>query len=138
MTRPVFAKMGLKPGFRAIYINAPAEAVQAIDAPELDLENTLRGEFDYIHLFVTRQEEFHEHFPILKPHLKQSGTLWVSWPKAGQLKTDLTLTKVIEMGYNYGLVESKTLSIDATWSALKFTHPKPGKIYHNSYGTLPE
>lgn len=62
--------------------------------------------------------------------------LWVSWPKAGQKGSDLTLTKVIEIGYNHGLVESKSISINNTWSALKFTHPKKGKIYHNSYGKL--
>lgn len=29
------------------------------------------------------------------------------------------------------------MSVDATWSALKLTHPKPGKTYRNSYGRLP-
>jgi len=28
------------------------------------------------------------------------------------------------------------LSVDNTWSALRFTHPKPGKTYNNSHGTL--
>ena len=36
------------------------------------------------------------------------------------------------------MVESTSLRVDDTWSALKFTHPKPGKTYRNSYGTLPE
>ena len=35
------------------------------------------------------------------------------------------------------MVESTCLRIDDTWSGLKFTHPKPGKVYANSYGTLP-
>ncbi|WP_461102111.1 hypothetical protein [Spirosoma koreense] len=43
---------------------------------------------------------------------------------------------MIEIGYTYVLVESKAISVDATWSALTFTHPKEGKIYQNSYGTL--
>ena len=51
--------------------------------------------------------------------------------------TDLALPKVIEIGYNHGLVESRTLSVDDTWSAMKFTHPKKGKAYNNSYGQLP-
>lgn len=29
------------------------------------------------------------------------------------------------------------LRVDDVWSALKFTHPKAGKTYANSYGTLP-
>jgi hypothetical protein len=63
--------------------------------------------------------------------------LWVSWPKNKKLGTDLALPKVIEIGYNHGFVESKTLSVDATWSAMKFTYPKKGKVYNNSYGRLP-
>lgn len=136
MVKSVSAKMGIKPGGRALLINAPAEAVQAIELPALDIKPTSEGTFDYIHLFVTNQDGMHEHFAMLKHHLKPTGMLWVSWPKAGQQGTDLTLTKVIEIGYAYGLVESKTLSVDATWSALKFTHPRPGKVYSNSYGTL--
>jgi len=62
--------------------------------------------------------------------------LWVSWPKGKQGGTDLTLQKVIKSGYDFGLVESKTISIDKTWSALKFTFPKKTKEYHNSFGKL--
>ena len=62
--------------------------------------------------------------------------LWVSWPKDGKLGTDLNIKTVIKLGYDYGLVESTCLRIDAIWSGLKFTHPKKGKVYHNSYGKL--
>ena len=79
-----------------------------------------------------------ELFPRLKSHLKPSGMLWVSWPKGKQLGTDLSLPSVIRIGYSHGLVESTCLSVDATRSALKFTHPKQGKAYHNSYGKLPK
>lgn len=136
MTKSVSAKMGVKPGSRALLINAPADAVEAIDLPALGLADALNGVFDYIHLFVNSQTELHKHFPELKNHLAKTGMLWVSWPKAGKQGTDLKLTKVIEIGYEYGLVESKNLSVDSTWTALKFTHPKAGKIYTNSYGTL--
>ena len=76
-------------------------------------------------------------FPALMRHLKPTGMLWVSWPKAKQLGTDLNLPNVIRIGYSHGLVESTCLSVDATWSGIKFTHPKPGKVYQNSHGQLP-
>ena len=119
-----------------MFVNAPADAIKAIDPPTLDLDINLSGDFDYIHFFANNQIELQEKFPTLKDHLKQTGMLWVSWPKAGQQGTDLTLTKVIEIGYDYGLVESKSLSVNTTWSALKFTRPKKGKVYANSYGKL--
>ena len=136
MTGIASKKMGIKEGARAYLRNAPAEAVQAIDPSGLDVASRLTGQFDYIHLFTKSEEEFDDLFPKLKAHLKPTGMLWVSWPKNRKLGTDLTLTKVIELGYNHGLVESKTISIDETWSAIKFTHPKEGKVYNNSYGKL--
>jgi hypothetical protein len=128
--------MGIKPGARSIFINAPADAVKSIDPPEITLVSKLSGGFDYIHLFVKTQAELDRKFSTLRSHLKPTGVLWISWPKGRQEGTDLTLTIVIKIGYDHGLVESKTLSINATWSALKFTHPKRGKVYNNSYGKL--
>lgn len=128
--------MGIREGMRAILIDAPEDAITAIDLPDLELALALRGDFDYIHFFVNSQADFHKTFPKLKSHLKPTGMLWVSWPKAKQQQTDLSLTIVIKIGYDYGLVESKTLSVNTTWSAIKFTHPKEGKKYNNSYGKL--
>ena len=135
MSRTVSENMGIREGTRAIFVNAPKAARGAIDPPSLDLASELAGEFDYIHLFTRTRAELDDAFPKLKAHLKPTGMLWVSWPKNKKLGTDLALPKVIESGYDHGLVESKTLSVDATWSAMKFTHPKKGKAYNNSYGS---
>lgn len=128
--------MGIKVDSRAIFINAPAEAIQAIDLPILEIASKLTGYFDYIHLFAKSESVFRKNFPKLKTHLKPKGMLWVSWAKNGQLGTDLSLTKIINIGYGFGLVESTCLSVDSIWSALKFTHPKKGKVYNNSHGKL--
>lgn len=135
--RTVSQKMGVKPGARAYLKNAPDEAVESLCLPELERPKRLTGAFDYLHLFVKKQAQFTRAFLQLKRHLAPGGSLWVSWPKGGQLGTDLNVRRVIKLGYDCGLVESVNLSVDATWTALKFTHPKPGKTYANSYGTLP-
>jgi hypothetical protein len=136
MTKSVSDKMGIKQGMRAIFINPPPDICDIVNPPELELQKKLIGQFDYIHLFTINQAEFNKRFPKLKGHLKKTGMLWVSWPKSGQEKTDLKLTIVIKLGYDYGLVESKSISINKLWSALKFTHPRKGQIYNNSYGKL--
>ncbi|RFS18615.1 hypothetical protein [Emticicia sp. C21] len=138
MTRTVAQKMGIKANSKALFINAPIDVLEGINLPKIDSTTKQSEEFDYIHLFVKSQTEFREKFPQLKPHLKLDGMLWVSWPKNKQLGTDLSITKVIEIGYESGLVESTALSINSVWSAIKFTHPKKGKEYHNSYGQLKE
>ena len=138
MARSVAQKMGIREGARAYFVDAPATALEAIDLPALTVVEALEGAFDYIHFFSVSQAEMNEIFPQLKSHLKSSGTLWLSWPKGRRLGTDLSLPKVIEIGYSHGLVESTCLRIDETWAGLKFTHPKKGKVYRNRYGTLPE
>jgi len=136
MTRTVSQKMGVKENSRAVFVNADRVALDNINLPALDTQTKIEDEFDYIHLFVKTQTEFVDYFPQLKPHLKPNGMLWVSWPKGGKLGTDLNIKIVIKLGYDFGLVESTCLSINETWSGLKFTHPKKGKIYNNSYGKL--
>lgn len=121
---------------RAYLRDVPPAALEAMRLPALDASTHLDGEFAYMHMFTTSQRQLDVSFPLLQEHLTSAGMLWVSWPKAGRLNSDLTLRDVIRIGYSHGLVESTCLSIDTTWSALKFTHPKPGKTYRNSYGQL--
>jgi len=138
MPRSVSEKMGIhEGGARALFVNAPESALNAMKLPRLDVSDALRGDFAYIHLFARSQAEMDDMFPKLTTHLGATGMLWVSWPKGRKLGTDLTLPQVIRIGYRHGLVESTTLSVDDTWSAMKFTHPKPGKTYKNRYGRLP-
>jgi hypothetical protein len=138
MTRTVSQKMGVKENSKAYFVNADEEAIENLDLPNLNISKKLDNEFDYIHLFVKTQSEILEHFPKLKQNLMTNGMLWVSWPKGGKLGTDLNIKIVIKLGYEFGLVESTCLSVNNTWSGLKFTHPKKGKIYKNSYGKLNE
>lgn len=136
MIRTVSQKMNIKENSRAVFINAEKEALENINLPTLDIQEKLEEELDYIHLFVKTQKDFIYYFLKLKPHLKLNGMLWVSWPKGGKLGTDLNIKSVIKLGYDFGLVESTCLSINDIWSGLKFTHPKKGKVYNNSYGKL--
>jgi hypothetical protein len=136
MTRTVSQKMGVKESSRAFFANTDNEALNSINLPTLNIPTKLEEEFDYIHLFVKTKIEFIDYFPKLKPYLKPNGMLWVSWPKGGKLGTDLNIKIVIKLGYDFGLVESTCLSINDIWSGLKFTYPKKGKVYNNSYGKL--
>lgn len=135
--RTVSDKMGIRPGIQAYFANAPEAALAAMRLPPLDVAERLAGRFEHIHLFATEAAALEREFPRLKPHLAPGGRLWVSWPKGARRGSGLGLREVIRIGYSHGMVESTCLSVDSTWSALKFTHPRPGKTYANSYGRLP-
>ncbi len=136
MIKTVSEKMGIKENARCIFINAPENIIGSIRPPSVEVASKLNGNFDFIHAFVKNQKELHKKFPAAKEHLRGDGSLWISWPKSGKENTDLNIKSVISIGYDYGMVESKCLSIDATWSALKFTRPIAGKVYNNLYGKL--
>lgn len=136
-TRTVAQKMGVLAGVRALVLGAPPGVLEAMHLPEVELAGKLAGTFEHLHRFVTSEAELSAALPLLREHLAPRGTLWLSWPKSGALGTDLTLPVVIRIAYDHGLVESTCLSVDATWSALRLTHPKEGKRYANSFGTLP-
>ncbi|MFO6451447.1 MULTISPECIES: hypothetical protein [unclassified Aeromicrobium] len=135
-TRSVAEKMGVRPDWTAHFVHAPDGVPESMGLPDLRMV-PLRGEIDYLHLFVVTQDQMRAEFPRLVPHVAPQGKLWLSWPKGRGLGSDLTLPKVIEIGYDCGLVESTCLSVDATWSGLRFTRPKEGTRYRNSFGTLP-
>lgn len=136
MQRTIAQKTGAKAEMRAFFFRSGA-IEENFGLPEMQIKQRLVGKFDFIHAFVKSQSEFREAFPKLKSHLVPSGVIWVSWPKSGKLQTDLSLPKIIEIGYTFSMVESKTIAIDEMWSAIKFTFPKSGKIYENSFGKLP-
>jgi hypothetical protein len=136
MPKSVAQKIGVKNDARAILIDAPKDIINTIGLTDLKLAPRLSGGFDYIHFFAESVSHLIRKFPSLKSHLRPSGMLWISWRKGRKSGSDLTLTKIIKIGYDQGLVESKTLSVDAKWSAIKFTYPKEGKVYRNSYGRL--
>lgn len=129
-------KLGIKLSSRAIAIGAPSNFLEIIGMADLKLSRNLTGKFNYIHLFAKNQAQLHSQFLRLKDHLESDGMLWVSWIKKARGITDLSLPKIIEIGYDYGLVESKSISFNEDWSAIKFTFPKPGKTYNNSFGKL--
>lgn len=134
-SRPLHQKMSLRPGARVLVVGAPPEVRPRLGLGVADEESG--APYDHVHLFVTSRAEQRSRMTDLREVLAPRGRLWLSWPKGGGLGTDLSLPAVIEIGYDLGLVESTCLSVDATWSALRFTWPRPGVTYANSYGTLP-
>jgi hypothetical protein len=136
--RTVGQKMGIQPGWRAHVVGAPSGVLDTLGLPPLDLAGQLVGEFDYLHLFERTQAALREQLTVLEPHLGAQGKLWVSWPKGRRPGCDLSLPSVIAIGYSAGLVESTCLRVDEVWAGLRFTRPKAGKVYANSYGTLPQ
>src|SRR5215213_690433 len=77
---------------RVCVLGAPAGfSAQLTHLPKtVERTSTLRGRFDLIHAFVTRQFEIARSASKWRKSLASGGILWVSYPKGGDtIGTDL-------------------------------------------------
>lgn len=123
--RSLIKKLGIKPAQVVAFINHPKGYEKTLGPlpSEVIIALIEEGEFDFIQIFSKEQEELQTIFPILKHHLKDTGILWVSWPKGGsKIKTNLNENIIRGIGLQNGLVDVKVISVDETWSGLKFVY----------------
>jgi len=124
--RSLVAKLGLKPGFKACILNAPAgyyEETLGPLPPAVTVTDKLEGSLDFVQFFTKDRAELEHQFEPLKQALASDGMLWVSWPKkAAKVETDLDGNSVREIGLAHGLVDVKVCAVDETWSGLKFVY----------------
>lgn len=123
--KPLVQKLGIKPDWQVIFINAPENYDSLLVAlPEgVAVQKKLTGEFNFIQFFTTERGELEEQFPKLKAALKPDGMLWISWPKrAAKIPTDLDENIIRDTGLRIGLVDVKVIAVDEKWSGLKFVY----------------
>jgi hypothetical protein len=75
---------------------------------------------DLIQMFAATKAEMTELFVKVKSLLKENGLLWATYPKAGQLDTDLSREVVWECGQVVGMRPVSQIAVDDVWSALRF------------------
>src|SRR5690606_36478099 len=105
---PLIRKLGLKPGFRVFFWDAPANYAETLGAlpPAVTIADDLVGLFNFIQFFTTERAELQSQLPILKAALKPAGLLWISWPKkAAKVPTDITEDVLREVILPSGLVD---------------------------------
>lgn len=120
--RPLIDKLGLKAGMRALFLKAPDHYPDLLGpVPEaVELRKQLRGEFDFIHAFCDRVAALRRDLPRWRAHLRDTGMLWVSWPKrASGVETDVTEDVVRHLALGLDLVDVKVAAVDEIWSGLK-------------------
>ncbi|HVJ62707.1 MAG TPA: DUF3052 domain-containing protein [Tahibacter sp.] len=124
--KPLWQKLGLKPGLRVRVVDAPSDYT-ALTGFDLGLAVVLAraGAFDFGHAFVHTRRELDAVLTKLDPLLDPAGQLWISWPKkASKVPTDITEDTVRELALPRGLVDVKVCAVDAVWSGLKLVRRK--------------
>jgi len=123
---PLAKKLGIKPGFNILLINAPEHYFNLFtDLPaDLTINNDASPQKDFIHFFTKQKEEYLNLLPDLKQQIKSNGIIWVSWPKkASKVPTDITEDVIRNFALQSGLVDIKVCAVDEIWSGLKLVIP---------------
>jgi hypothetical protein len=118
---PLPKKLGIKPGFRAQFANAPKEVLAELAEPLAECKILKQGEgLDFAMLFTKSRAQLTKEFSRIAMLLNPAGMLWVSWPKKSSgVATDLDENVVREIGLKAGLVDVKVCAVTDVWSGLK-------------------
>lgn len=119
--KPLFQKIGLKPGMRCLAINPPDHfhvLMQGATGVEFLTE---RACSDVVHLFCTQRSVLERDISDALSLAVSGGMLWVSWPKkSSKMFVDLTEDVLREVILPTGWVDVKVCAVDQDWSGLKF------------------
>ncbi|MFK8054002.1 MAG: DUF3052 domain-containing protein [Woeseiaceae bacterium] len=123
--KPLFQKLGMKPGMRCLTIKAPKhylELVEGVD--DVKISSRLRRA-DIVHLFCKNLAALQQFGIEAIDRVEAGGMLWVSWPKkSSPLYVDLTENDLRSVLLPTGWVDVKVCAVDADWSGLKFLKRK--------------
>jgi hypothetical protein len=112
-------KLRYKENMRVYLLDAPSGYEAAVADVAVERVVKLAGEIDLVHAFFTRSGQVQRAVPKLVRRLAPKGILWLSYPKAKQLATDLNRDILAAMVRPMGLEAVAMASLDDVWSALR-------------------
>jgi len=116
-------KLLLKPGQKAAVFNPPAGYLEGLGPqPEgIELVAKPSGPLDFVHQFVKDRAELDKFVPGALRFLKDDAIFWISYPKGtAKVKTDLNRDILWKLMEKHGFDGVAMVSIDETWSAMRF------------------
>jgi hypothetical protein len=105
-------KLLLKAGMTAALINAPSHLDSAADLPRTQRA----AEADAVLVFASKARDLQK----VPERLKDGARLWVCYPKAGKLDTDLSRDALWPLMEKRGWEGVRLVAVDDTWSAMAF------------------
>ncbi len=120
MISATLKKLRYKPGARVCVVGAPAAfEAQLAAAKDVARLERLGKDLDLVQAFFTRRAHLERDASRLKAAIGDRGLLWVCYPKAKALGTDLSREVVRETVAAAGLEAVAIVAVDEVWSALR-------------------
>lgn len=122
--KPLFQKLGMKPGMSVLPINPPEHYSDLVSGAE-GVTYATTGPADLVHLFCANRAELTASVGLAMAQIAEGGMLWVSWPKkSSKMFIDLTEDDLRTVILPTGWVDVKVCAVDGDWSGLKFLKRK--------------
>jgi hypothetical protein len=122
--KPLWHKLGFKPGEEVLLIDAPA-GWSIAGAPErISITRESSGEgaspAAAVIAFFAALAGVRESLPLLAERIFPAGALWIAWPRrAGGHDSDIREQGIRELALALGLVDVKVAALDENWSGLR-------------------
>jgi hypothetical protein len=122
MSKSVAQKLFIRENYTILLVNAPKGYRATLGELPAGARVVTKSNspVDFIQVFAAKKAEMIELFRKVKPLLKEEGLLWATYPKAGQMDTDLKREGVWECGETVGMHPVSQIAVDDVWSALRF------------------
>jgi hypothetical protein len=116
-------KLRVQSGQRVLILNQPPGFMELLgDLPDdVTVSYESEGDYDLVHLFVKNSTDLKALLPTALEAVKYDGLFWISYPKqSSKVQTDLNRDVLWELMMDTGLRPVTQVSVDQTWSALRF------------------
>jgi hypothetical protein len=119
MTKTLFEKLFLKSEYAIAFLHIPDELHSKLESTN-KADTVLKTSYNFILAFYNKKADFEKEINTLKEALLENGLLWIAYPKAKALTTDLNRDILHEAAKQYGLDGVSLVSLNDTWSAMRF------------------
>ena len=113
----VASKLQIKPGQSVCVIGRPQDVTLDLGQEPLLVHDP--GESDAVIVFAANSTDLEEVSAPLLAAARRDALTWVSYPKAGQLGTDLNRDTLAARLQAQGVQPVRQVAIDDVWSALR-------------------
>src|SRR5450432_4248285 len=121
---PLLKKLGIKENMRVMLIHEPENYFGLLEKNITEQFCNKNEQPDFIHLFAKTKKDFEVGMRKVKPLIKPTTVIWISWyKKSAGITTDVTEDIIRNYASQNDLVDIKVCAVSKVWSGLKLVVP---------------
>jgi hypothetical protein len=121
---PLLKKLGIKDDMRILLIHEPENYSRLLEKDISEQFCKKNEQPDFVHLFAKTKKDFETAMRKLKPFIKPTTSIWISWyKKSAGIPTDITEDIIRNYALQNDLVDIKVCAVSDIWSGLKLVVP---------------